>query len=580
MQYLLDSFAVCKAYLNDIHNMNVLPTSMYLTIQGWCRGRQISLLATCSDSFPEALRTEFLPQLRQVEAFFKKNASYSDGAVCDKAALDSFVKNEAICDATNARLDALCTDNHDVSPDIIEQITVMQNTISRVLGSFDEFMEEIPKLVKVSGGATASRSKVNALAYMKFSPKVDVTVGAVPYLCALYKYFGFNYPKCNVTSVDRITFVPKNFKTSRVIGCQPTHSVCLQLAFDNYCKSRMRKKLGIDLSDQSSNQLAAFVGSINGSIATVDLKSASDLLAYNTVALLLPDAWFKYVKSLRSSFWKTKDMEVPKPYYKFSCMGNGTTFPLESLIFAAACHAVGSKIYRVYGDDIAIEAELVTKLRDLLGFLGFTFNEDKTFLTGPFRESCGTDWLNGVNVTPFYMRANVLKKDVVSDLQRSDLCHIINGLVAMPCFGEAMKDLVIKVIRGCKLLFVPENHDSRSGVFITHSLAQAKGVVRERNRKDCYNGIPSYKRYVTSVKSVDVGNYQCLTHWYFLHARDSYIRRDDVVTDYNDHPSGGRTTALVPSQGIRVRKGLGVIDYNFQASDHLIDWSLLITHLV
>lgn len=35
--------------------------------------------------------------------------------------------------------------------------------------------------------------------------------------------------------------------------------------------------------------------------------------------------------------------------------------------------------------------------------MGFEVNRDKTFLFGPFRESCGTDWYQGVDVRPIVL---------------------------------------------------------------------------------------------------------------------------------------------------------------------------------
>lgn len=89
-------------------------------------------------------------------------------------------------------------------------------------------------------------------------------------------------------------------------------------------------------------------------------------------------------------------------------MGNGTTFPVETLLFVAACHAINpqyrpGKDFTVYGDDIVYPSDKARDLLKLLRVLGFSRNVDKTFIDGPFRESCGEDWFGGVAVRPFVL---------------------------------------------------------------------------------------------------------------------------------------------------------------------------------
>lgn len=92
-------------------------------------------------------------------------------------------------------------------------------------------------------------------------------------------------------------------------------------------------------------------------------------------------------------------------------MGNCTTFPLESLIFACVSRAAtaycgGSlELCRTYGDDIIVPQNAALLTLEVLRFLGFQPNCEKTFIHGPFRESCGRDTLWGVDVRPVYLRA-------------------------------------------------------------------------------------------------------------------------------------------------------------------------------
>ena len=88
-------------------------------------------------------------------------------------------------------------------------------------------------------------------------------------------------------------------------------------------------------------------------------------------------------------------------------MGNGYTFELETLLFyALTCvHAgIGSKWSHVYGDDIIVQSDLADGLVETLAEAGFDTNPDKSFITGPFRESCGGHYWGGREVTPFYLK--------------------------------------------------------------------------------------------------------------------------------------------------------------------------------
>jgi hypothetical protein len=91
-------------------------------------------------------------------------------------------------------------------------------------------------------------------------------------------------------------------------------------------------------------------------------------------------------------------------------MGNAYTFELETMIFmalASACTELSGSDKRfvsVYGDDIVVPSPAWDLLRRTLSRCGFVPNEKKTFVSGPFRESCGKHYYNGADVSPFYIR--------------------------------------------------------------------------------------------------------------------------------------------------------------------------------
>jgi len=220
---------------------------------------------------------------------------------------------------------------------------------------------------------------------------------------------------------DSVMFVPKNSKTHRAIGQPVTLNSMVQLGVGDWISDRLRV-FGIDLSDQSLNQRLAKRGSEPdlhrfGPWCTLDLEMASDSLARAVCRLLLPPEWFSFLNRVRVPTY-TLDGKV-RTYEKFSAMGNGFTFPLETLVFAAACHAVtglravrgvSSDGFSVYGDDIVIRQSNALELSELLRFLGFRVNKEKSFWFGSFRESCGEDYVDGLNIRPAFVEGRELDR--------------------------------------------------------------------------------------------------------------------------------------------------------------------------
>jgi hypothetical protein len=213
--------------------------------------------------------------------------------------------------------------------------------------------------------------------------------------------------KVQCVHYNKLAFVPKTAKTHRSIAVEPLLNSYVQNGIDKVLRGKLLK-IGIDLRRQSPNQEMARKGSIEAEnpYCTIDLSSASDTIATELVAELLPPLWFDLLDQTRSHYYKD-GLKVRK-YEKFVSMGNGFCFPLQTLIFAAVCHACSRERdvpvdFRVYGDDIIVRQEVAEDVVARLRVLGFLPNPRKTFLKGSFRESCGTDWHTGVNVRPIFV---------------------------------------------------------------------------------------------------------------------------------------------------------------------------------
>lgn len=225
-------------------------------------------------------------------------------------------------------------------------------------------------------------------------------------VCYDYEYAFEAYKRrVHVVNNNKLSFVPKTAKTHRVIAVEPLLNGFVQKGIDLEMRKRL-KRVGIDLRSQSRNQEMAREGSRTDddeSFVTIDLSSASDSISIELVRYLLPDDWFRLLDRTRSKYYSLNDLT--SRYNKFCSMGNGFCFPLETIIFASACFSSGcgkpGVDFMVYGDDIIVRKKYASDVLALLAHWGFKMNADKTFLEGPFRESCGSDWFGGEDVRPF-----------------------------------------------------------------------------------------------------------------------------------------------------------------------------------
>jgi hypothetical protein len=199
---------------------------------------------------------------------------------------------------------------------------------------------------------------------------------------------------------NAVTFVPKSAKTDRPIAVEPRWNIFFQKGMGRYIRNRL-KHFGVNLDYQGLNQALATYSSYTGKYATIDLASASDTVSKEVVLALLPEPWLTVLAAMRSPSYRL-DGEW-KSYHKWSSMGNGYTFELESLLFWALCSSVNEDV-AIYGDDLVVPTESFETIVRVLEFCGFKVNTEKSFSSGYFRESCGQDAFNGVSVTPIYWK--------------------------------------------------------------------------------------------------------------------------------------------------------------------------------
>jgi len=331
---------------------------------------------------------------------------------CKEVAVTGFWEAEQLCFHTNRRLQCF-VDNFGFTPTtsrLVPFVDKVKTLIARILGPLPQGLQIRfgPGAIFESKGHQFAKSLTLA---DKFSLQFAVTGDAVDLLPFVYNTAWGRARLASDESTylrvrgNRFTTVPKDATKDRGICIEPGVNVAMQLALGRLIRKRLHR-YGIDLNHgQDLHRALARVGSLSNEIATLDLSSASDTIAKTLVQAMLPDEWFELLDCLRSPYTLIGGKWVRLE--KFSSMGNGFTFELETLLFAAitsvACNGkIGSDVH-VYGDDILYPSHAAREVVSALRYFGFVPNERKSFSTGPFRESCGGDFFAGFGVRPYYL---------------------------------------------------------------------------------------------------------------------------------------------------------------------------------
>lgn len=362
--------------------------------------------------------------------FFSKCSDLTTTVDREAVALDSALKAERQCRETNQRIRMYRSGalRHPLSSEWFRA----QQLIATILGPLPDSFPE----VGWSPGRTSSAFGMAVASAFKYASRLDVTLSArVDALRVLrdspsWGAAGLDADgPCsvlerglNIVKGNNMITVPKSAKTDRVICYEPHMNIRLQLAIGDYIRKKLLR-VGVNLDDQSINQRRAKVASKTGHLATIDLSMASDTLSLELVFDLLPIDWAIHLDKLRSRYtlWPNGTQTRNE---KFSSMGNGFTFELESLIFFALARSVSDDV-SVYGDDIICPTSSFDRVKSILEDAGFALNTAKSFHQGFFRESCGADMFHGFDCTPVYLRKlPKTKEDVVK------LHNAIRGLAA------------------------------------------------------------------------------------------------------------------------------------------------------
>lgn len=464
-------------------------------------------------STPPSLYQEFILELRSllsVDQSFKAQylSSVVETKLLDESvtpaierrsrAIEKWLATEVRNAETNRRLfivdetDILFTVENDERHFPISAVDVLSKArqfISQTIG-------ESPDLDKLagsfSGGASTSIKRGVGSIPRKYLYGKDITETAIELFLALSKDIVGMPRDFRVVPGNVLFTVPKTSTIDRCAAKEPDLNMYCQKAVGDYLRMCLWRK-GINLNDQTINQRLAREGAICGELATLDLSSASDSVTKQLVLQLMPVDWSMLLFDLRSPYTLVDGSLHENEMV--SSMGNAFTFELESLIFWALARATAfltatrGKI-SVYGDDIIIPCGMVAPFVEVLSFMGFKLNPEKSFSDGPFRESCGKHWHTGTDVTPFYIRK--VPVDVTDwililnslrgwssigglcDPRYFDLWSKYSEVVPKPLHGGkdlARRDcLVVPYVRNLSRLMRKQSHDRVSEIALQDGL--------------------------------------------------------------------------------------------------------------
>lgn len=229
------------------------------------------------------------------------------------------------------------------------------------------------------------------------------------HVCDAFKSF---VDLTDVSHPARVILVPKDSRGPRLISCEPVDFQWIQQGLSRsivgLVESHKLTKFNVNFTNQQPNQFGALHGSRTGKYVTLDLKEASDRISVDLVRLLFPEHVYTCLMASRTSSTVLPDGKELK-LNKFAPMGSALCFPVLalsvwSILTAGAPDADTRESILVYGDDVIVPTAYAANAIEHLESFGLKVNRDKSCTSGFFRESCGTDAFQGVNVTPVRFR--------------------------------------------------------------------------------------------------------------------------------------------------------------------------------
>lgn len=487
MKSLIGLWLVMSEELSDIHGVSTHRDGLTvtkrvkteglsfltITLPTFCTDFDRSLAEGCigSGQFLGFKRNGGLPAF--LSGFLRRIFDAQSGKLLDEPCIDSIIAVRILTNLAK-KLDLPCTDSRQrkalskylecedelkqldggwTSVDFREFSRMSSLLFGDVFNSVNREIDQFDIWPKHGPGATADR--LNGNQKWRFTEWTERLERVFPFR----EYAGPDLRLSTAPSVHlapgeerpvRVILVPKTQKTPRVIAIEPTCMQYLQQGLmrtlvtklESHPSMRVGKSASrrastfVGFSDQEANRLLARQGSIDGTLATLDLSEASDRVS-NTLVREMLRPWPSLLEAVQAT--RSLSAELPDGtkvrLSKFASMGSALCFPMEAMVFttivflgiqdALKTRLTPSKLLgfegkvRVFGDDIIVPSDCAIAVMEKLEAFGLKVNTNKSFWSGNFRESCGGDYYKGEWVTP-------LRLGTMPPYKRQDVAELLN----------------------------------------------------------------------------------------------------------------------------------------------------------
>ena len=324
------------------------------------------------------------------------------------------------CDKEVKENDALMTES-----DYSDFRRVSSLLFGNLFSTIDKMIYDEDVIPKHGPGATADKLMGN----QKYQSRTWTTR-----LQSVFSSENFLLPNARFAHEDEVTYlepgaeqpvrvisVPKTLKTPRIIAIEPSYVQYAQQAILEQLVPAIERDFYLSrflgFSDQSPNQALAQKGSLDGSVATLDLSEASDRVSNQLVREMVSNHPF-LARALEAT--RSRKADVPGHgvlrLAKYASMGSALCFPIEAMVFLTLIFlgieqesntrftdkSQFKRFFgrvRVYGDDLIVPIDSVESVIHSLEHFGARVGAHKSFWIGRFRESCGKEYYDGHDVS-------------------------------------------------------------------------------------------------------------------------------------------------------------------------------------
>lgn len=374
---------------------------------------------------------------------------------------DDLYTQEAL--ALNAEKDfikaqeAVCTSIPD-SQRVFLWLREARRVVTQILGPYDQ--EEHNSCCRFGKKAALKLPRTSAYLYNRFSTLSGTQQQAKLFarivrqdtvLRTAIKRCSDGSPKLQIVRSSVAQAVPKSYKANRLIMADSVLGGFISNGFGKLLERKLRERGGIDIrSAQQLHKKLARSASLTGSLVTADMSRASDNISWPLLARVVPTRWLRVIRYDRIATTGFTDAILRQQ--TVMGMGKGYTFPLQTLVFYSLLRSIANLLKRtariqVYGDDLIYPHWMHAYVVTLFPHVGLKLNHDKTFSSKPetiigghslksgrvwrgcFRESCGGDYLCGVDVRPYQPKLEEGEEVHTRKGRIAVLNKLLNGLL-------------------------------------------------------------------------------------------------------------------------------------------------------